>query len=240
MIKSKNSIVLGLFCILLFVAACKTDPIIPAGGLTTPPGPTVIDPGDDDLCANDTISFQHQVLPIMISACAYSGCHDAITAEDGIVLDNYENVIKEVKPGDPNDSELYESIVENDPDDIMPPPPADPLTAEQIKVVKDWINQGAKNTDCGAPCDSTASSFSVDIMPLLVDYCIGCHNTAREEGGVNIESYDKIIPYVTSGSLIGTIVHDPLYAKMPPRGSQLSNCRVAKIQKWINEGALNN
>ncbi len=223
---------------LLFFGACKTDPVIPSGGITLEP--PVQDPGDENPCATGIISFRHEVLPIMISACAYSGCHDAITAEDDIVLDSYENVIKEVTPGDPNNSELYESIVETDPDDIMPPPPASPLTSTQITIIRDWINQGANNTDCGAPCDSTASSFATDIFPLLQNYCVGCHNPARSDGGIDISTHSNIMPYVENGSLIGSMKHDPFYAIMPPSGSILSACRIAQVQKWIDEGALDN
>lgn len=237
--KKIEIIILAICCVcFLFFGACKTDPIIPEGGI--PEIPPVQDPGDANPCEPNVISFQHEVLPIMVSACAYSGCHDPITAEDDIVLNNYNNVIKEVDPGNPNNSELYESIVETDPDDIMPPPPASPLTSTQIFIIRDWISQGANDTNCGAPCDSTAASFSNDIFPLLQDYCVGCHNTARSDGNVNIESYNKIIPYVTDGSLIGSMKHDALFAKMPPSGSILSDCRISQFQKWIDDGALDN
>ncbi len=227
-----------VMCILLIFIACKSDPVIPDGGL--PPEPPVQDPGLNNPCEEGEISFQHQVLPIMISSCAYSGCHDPASAEDDIVLNNYENVRKEVSPGNANNSELYESITESDSDDIMPPPPAPRLTSAQIGIIRDWINQGAKNTDCGAPCDPEASAFAADILPMLQNYCIGCHNASRSDGGVNLESYDKVIPYVEDGSLIGSMKYEVSFAPMPPSGSRLSDCRIAQVQKWIDEGAQNN
>lgn len=232
----------GLLSLLLImlIVACKTDPIIPDGGIVAPDLPIVQDPGDENLCDEGVISFQHQVLPIMISSCAYSGCHDAITAEDDIELYSYEKVLKEVTPGDPNNSELYESIIEPDPNDIMPPPPASPLSNEQISIIRNWISQGANNTDCGTTCDSTAASYANDIAPLLQDYCVGCHNSSRSDGNVNLESHAKVVTYVDNGTLMGSIIHDPLYAKMPPSGSKLSDCRIAQVQKWIDEGAQDN
>ena len=179
-------IVASLCCCII---SCKTDPIIPAGGI--PVLPPIQDPGIENLCEVDVISFQHEVLPILVSSCAYSGCHDVATAEDDIILDSYVNVIKEVRPGKPNNSELYEYIVETDPDDIMPPPPAAPLTTDQITLIRDWILQGALDTDCGVACDSTQTSFAANIFPLLQDYCIGCHNSNRMDGMVNLESYSK-------------------------------------------------
>lgn len=231
------SIFLGLSLILCF-SNCKTDPIIPASGI--PPLPIVDDPGEENLCDPGVVSFQHEILPIMISSCAYSGCHDAITKEDGIVLDSYEHVMEEVKAGDPNDSELYESIVETDPDDIMPPPPASKLTSVQINLIKTWIEQGAENTDCGTACDSLQYTFSGVILPMMENYCIGCHNDARTDGDVNLSTYQHIKTYADNGQLVGTMRHDQFYAKMPPSGSKVSNCRITQIENWIAEGAPNN
>ncbi len=223
--------------IMLGMLACTTDPIIPAGGI--PVIPPVQDPGEADLCPSGKISFQHQVLPIMISACAYSGCHDVVSAAEGVVLDSYERVIKEVKPGNPNGSALIEYLGDGG-DDAMPPPPAMSLNHQQIQLIRNWIDQGAENTDCGTSCISTRSSFSADIFPLLQDYCIGCHNNARLDGDVNLANYNEILPYVENGSLIGSIKDEVFYPVMPPTGSQLSTCRISQIEKWIEEGALDN
>ena len=230
----------SFICLILIgvLIACTTDPLPPNGGFNQ--GPPIQDPGLDSSCADGQISFQHQILPIMVSACAYSGCHDAKTAEEGVVLDNYEAVSDEVTPGSPNNSELYESITESG-DDIMPPPPAALLSRVQIQLIKDWILQGAQNTNCGAPCDSSAVvTFSGIIYPLLKDYCIGCHSSARSDGNVNIENYDKLMPYVENGVLMGTIRADAFYPVMPPSGSLLSNCRIQQLERWIQEGAKNN
>jgi mono/diheme cytochrome c family protein len=212
------AVVLATLLILVGIG-CTTDPIIPAGGV--PVEPPVPDPGLDNLCPDGVISFQHQVLPILISSCAYSGCHDVASHAEGVILDSYEQVRREVKPGDPNDSELYESLLENG-DDRMPPWPADRLSNDQITLIRTWIEQGAENTTCGAPCDAELSSFSADIFPILQNSCIGCHNANRTEGNVNLESYNLIIPYVDNG------------------GSSLSDCRISQIEKWIQEGAQNN
>ena len=218
--------------------SCTTDPVIPPGVVTT--DPPVQDPGEENLCEDGVVSFQHEVMPIIVSSCAYSGCHDARSRADDIVLENYSQIRSEVKPGDPNDSELYESITESDLDDVMPPPPAEKLNSQQILVIKNWILQGAENTNCGTPCDPTNASFAANIFPTLQNYCVGCHNSNRTDGNVNLESYDKILPYVDNGSLIGSIRADQFYPVMPPAGSMLSACRITQIETWIADGALNN
>jgi hypothetical protein len=45
-------------------------------------------------CDPAVVYFEKDVLPILTSNCAYSGCHNAASAKDGIVLDNYANVIR--------------------------------------------------------------------------------------------------------------------------------------------------
>ena len=47
-----------------------------------------------DSCHSDTIYFEQEVLPILTSNCAYSGCHDQGSAEDDIVLTTYETLIE--------------------------------------------------------------------------------------------------------------------------------------------------
>ncbi|RME94836.1 MAG: hypothetical protein D6772_14020 [Bacteroidetes bacterium] len=233
-----SGIIFSLVMIALIgISACTTDPVIPAGGI--PVIPPNQDPGDANLCPPGIISFEHQILPIMISSCAYSGCHDQVTRAEGIVLVDYETVRREVKPGDPGDSKLYEYLLESG-DDIMPPPPAYPLQPDQIALIREWILQGAKNTTCGTACDPAAVSFSADIFPLLRDYCVGCHSPSRMDGGVDLSSYTKVLPYAQDGSLVGTIEADIYYPVMPPTGSRLSACRVEQIKAWIAAGAQDN
>lgn len=229
--------VAGPLCLLLAVA-CTTDPILPAGGII-PEDPIVIDPGEGNPCTDGTISFQYQVLPIMVASCGYSGCHDRASHREGVVLVDYASVIREVRAGDANRSSLYRSITGNG-EDLMPEPPAQPLTATQKQVIKDWINQGANNTDCGVPCDAANFTFSGEIFPMLQDYCSGCHGNNRQDGGVNLSSHAKILLTVNNGTLLGAIRHEPSFASMPPLGSGLSDCRVAQVKNWIDAGAPNN
>ncbi len=233
----KQSFLLCLLLLGIGFSACKTDPIIPDGVVIDPNNPN--NPGSENLCMDGEISFQYEIDPMMVSNCAFSGCHDAITAEDDIILDSYTNIIKEVTPGKPNKSELYESITDNG-EDIMPPSPYAPLSGEQIALVKKWIEQGALNTNCGTPCDPTESTFAATIFPLNQQFCFGCHNDNLASGNVNLKDYNNILPYITDGSYLGSIEHLSDFANMPPSGGKMSDCRINQIKKWIDEGAQNN
>ena len=88
------------------------------------------------------ISFSARILPIIQSNCAKSGCHDG---EEQFSLNNFEQIKNKVKSGNPHQSELYNNMIYLDDARVMPPPPDQPLTEEQLKLIYTWILQGAEN-----------------------------------------------------------------------------------------------
>jgi hypothetical protein len=103
------------------------------------------------ICDPDTVYFQQAVLPLIVSSCAIPGCHDPGSNEDGVTLNNYQNIFNtaDVDPFDLDGSDLYEVITETDPDKLMPPPDQYPsLTADEIAIIRDWILQGVLNNSC--------------------------------------------------------------------------------------------
>ena len=243
---------LALTC--LIAASCKHEPFI-VDNPVTPPDTTGNDTTVTDTTGNgggggstgipcdpDTVYFQNDILPIIISNCAKPGCHDAQSAEDGVVLDSYENIMSsgDIEPGDPGDSELYEKITEDDWDDRMPPPGNTPLTTDQIDLIYTWIDQGAKNNYCGGgDCDTSNVTFSGTIFPVIQANCLGCHSGSVLSGGVNLSNYDGVFNVVIDGRLYGAVNHLSGYTAMP-LGGQLSDCEISQINFWINDGAPNN
>ena len=202
---------------------------------------TLITIVEEGLCDSDEISFERQILPLMASGCAYSGCHDTQSHEDGVILEDYDGVRKEVKANNVSGSEIIKTFRANvNSDKFMPPLPAISFTDEQIKLVEDWISQGATNTNCNIPCNSLETSWSKNIYPLMVNSCIGCHQTTNDLGGVNLETYEHTLFYVNSGALLGSIKHDSDYDPMPEVAFKLTECQIAMVENWITEGALKN
>ncbi len=72
------------------------------------------------------ICFETEILPIFVSNCTGSGCHNEIDREEDYDLTNYDGIMKGITPFDANGSEHIKSILDSDPDDVMPPPPASP------------------------------------------------------------------------------------------------------------------
>ena len=95
--------------------------------------------------------FQKDVVPILQARCVE--CHGADKQKGKLRLDSLEAALKggkggpSLKAGAADDSELFKRVsLPKDNDDRMPSE-GDPLTAEQIAVLKDWINDGAKWPD---------------------------------------------------------------------------------------------
>jgi hypothetical protein len=87
------------------------------------------------------IDFAHDVLPILKARCA--SCHTDGKYEGSLSLDTREAILKaEVAiPGKSGESEIYRRITSKDPDERMPNK-GDPLTADQIATLKNWIDAG--------------------------------------------------------------------------------------------------
>ncbi len=190
-------------------------------------------------CDSDSVYFENEILPLIISSCAYAGCHDAVSRQDGVVLDSYRNIKNtgEITPGDPGESKLYKVITSSDPDKMMPPPPNAKLSSDQIALISKWIQQGAKNNKCNE-CDTTNVSYSVQVTSIM-NNCVSCHNASSPSGNIRLDNYTNVKTQVDNGKLIGSIEHKAGFSPMP-QGGKLSDCNIAIINKWLTEGALNN
>ncbi|MBG9375627.1 hypothetical protein I5907_05240 [Panacibacter sp. DH6] len=225
--------------LLLIVAAglffaCKHQVINPDGGGDGNGSDTT---GNNGGNGDTLVCFEADVLPIFQTSCAKSGCHDAATHEEGYVLDSYANIVKKgIDPGRPNDSKIFEEIVDGD----MPPNGEPNLTNEQIATIRQWILEGAKNTNNCSSCDAAVFTYSAAIAPIMTTNCVACHSATLQNGGVNLSTYEGVKSAANSGALIGTVTHAAGFSPMPQGGNKLSDCNIAQIQQWIDDGMKNN
>ncbi|MBK7872660.1 MAG: c-type cytochrome [Saprospiraceae bacterium] len=242
MIKKIISIFTSVLMTVLLMTSCQHDPIL------------VIDPQHDEnsgdttqvgnVCNPDSIYFAKDVLPILATNCALSGCHDAQTHKEGIALIDYSRTVStgKVKPYKPSDSKLYKSLFESG-EDRMPPPPNASLSVEQKNIIKKWIEQGAQNLSCNPDaggCNVINVTFSGFVQPLINARCQGCHSSTSLGGGILLNTYAQIKSTAMDGSLYGSVSHASGYSAMPKVGNTLSPCELAKIKTWIDAGAQQN
>lgn len=200
--------------------------------------------GGSQPCSPDSVYFQTQVFPLLVSNCTQSSCHNAMDRADGVDLSSYLKLISTVeKVSNTNWSknELMEVLLESDPDKRMPyGRPA--LAQSQIALIQKWVQQGAKNNTCdvnGGACDTTSVvKYSQFVQPLLQAKCTGCHNSSSKQGGIDLSSHDKVRPFATNGSLYNAVSRNSNW--MPKGGPKIDNCSIIKLKKWINSGAPNN
>jgi len=83
------------------------------------------------------VSFSQDVWPILekYALAAHGG-------KGGVFLESYDDILKYVSPGDPENSMLYKALIG---DGMKRMPPDAPLPDELIQTIYDWIQQGALN-----------------------------------------------------------------------------------------------
>ena len=233
---SRFLVVSAAWAVVWALPGCTHAPWTPSGD---EPPIIVVD------CDPEVVYFQQDILPLLQTACAQSGCHDAAAA-DGIRLDSYAAIFQSgesnlVVPGNPGASELWEVLVEDNPDKVMPPPPASPLTPEQIERIWDWIDQGASNLSCDGGCDTLNVTFAGTVQPLLTDRCVSCHSGPSPDGGVVLSTHAGVVSAVDTRDLLAAVRQTGGgVSAMPPSGTPLSACQVRAIELWIEAGKPNN
>jgi len=231
--------------IVLFIFSCKHEVPQPLNGEDDggdDPTDTIIIPEPEAApCDSDTVYFENTILPIFVSNCAKSGCHNTVDHQDGIILNNYANIMStgDIEPFDTDAGDIVEMITESDPDDRMPPPGNAPLTSQQINWIITWINQGALNNSCNS-CDTSQVTFAATVFPIISAKCKGCHQGAAPGGGITFLNYADVALRANNGQLMGAITHAPGYSPMPKLAGKLPACDIAKIGIWVNDGAPNN
>ena len=96
------------------------------------------------------VDFVKDIQPILNESCVK--CHGPKKQKGKLRLDNKDDALKggkegsDIVPGNSAKSLLYSRLVTSDKDDLMPQNPdgdAVPLSADKIKLIKAWIDQGA-------------------------------------------------------------------------------------------------
>ncbi len=98
--------------------------------------------------AQETVSFDRDIRPILSENCFFCHGPDALKREADLRLDVEEDAkVSAIVAGKPEESELIRRILTEDPDRQMPPPSTKrSITPAQVEKLKRWISQGAKYT----------------------------------------------------------------------------------------------
>ncbi len=104
--------------------------------------------------ASDSVDFNLHIRPILSDRCFKCHGPDANQRKSNLRLDTREGALAALKdnpsahvivPGSAGESEVYLRISTRDTSILMPPPASNlKLAEEEIQIIKEWINQGAK------------------------------------------------------------------------------------------------
>lgn len=144
--KLKNLSVIFFAAIML--AACSTSPAgeaaaQPAAQEAAAPTNSAEDASavmeEEAAPASAMVNFNMDIMPVLVE---FAQPAHSIEGEGGVFLETYDDVMKYVIAGDPENSELYKRLT-GDGVDIMPP--SGKLPDATIQLFYDWIAQGALN-----------------------------------------------------------------------------------------------
>lgn len=97
-----------------------------------------------------TVSFKNDVFPVIKKYCLPCHSEEQMNPSE-LYMDSYESFIeggkhgKPIEPGKAKESLIIQKLSENPPfGDRMPFKAKQPLSDEEVKILIDWINQGAK------------------------------------------------------------------------------------------------
>jgi len=89
-------------------------------------------------------------------------------------------------------------------------------------------------------CDTIDVSYSITIVPLLEQHCLGCHSNSARSGNIGLEDHAEVQTAAQNGSFYGSISRSGNFSPMPKGGNMLPDCDIAQVKHWIWAGALNN
>jgi hypothetical protein len=100
------------------------------------------------------------------------------------------------------------------------------------------------------PAKAAKITYDDQVLPLLREKCLGCHNPDRKSGGLRMNTYANIRTGGASGevikpgdpddSLLYKLVTHQQEPHMPPKSPMLPKDRLDVIRQWIEGGALEN
>lgn len=94
-----------------------------------------------------------------------------------------------------------------------------------------------------------AIDFGREIRPILAKRCFACHGPDKDEGSLRLNEKDSVMGELDSGEhgivpgkpdeseLLRRIVSQDEDERMPPEGKPLTAEEIARIRRWISEGA---
>jgi WD40 repeat protein len=151
----------------------------------------------------ETISFYKDIRPILQQHC--QGCHQPAKAQGGYVMTSHADLLKEtdssvpgIVPGKPEDSELVRQIVGQKGEKPAMPRDKDPLSDRDVKLIRTWIAQGAKDD---TPASAKLPVVDADHPPVYAAAPVINALAFNKEGTMlAVTGYHEVLLHLADGS----------------------------------------
>ncbi len=217
--------------------------------------------------SEESVEFNRDVRPVLAQSCFTCHGPSEATRQADLRFDTSDFIDRVVVPGDAEGSLLFQRLTVEGPIGRMPPVSSGrSLTADQIDLVRRWIDAGAErgselaDADVGAPVRTI--DYAREVRPLLAESCFNCHGPAEEsrQAGLRLDVQEGPLsdrgrfggPVVIPGNaadslLIHRVTAGDEAVRMPyrssmtvaamPGGEPLTDAEVETLRLWIDQGA---
>lgn len=177
------------------------------------------------------VCFQRQILPIYVSYCSRleGGCHDA--GNPRIALVTYAGIMNGIKPMNADGSWFFHVIGTG-----MAPWAEPQVSSAQLDTIRQWINEGAKDTICDpVTCDTTGARYTNDVQQIFANYCDGCHGSTVYPTGIQFSNYEWATGYINADPdrFLRAIRYSAGPQKNMPPVAPMNACDLARLEAWV-------
>jgi cytochrome c553 len=207
---------------------------------------------------NRPVDFKTEVYPLFKSACFK--CHGPEKQKGKYRMDTREGAFKvtgdhgpAIQAGQSTKSAIILMAAGLIDEMLMPPPggkpgESDPLTPEQIGLLRAWIDQGAAWPEGPIADVVTPVRFDPDLRKLLAASCANCHSGPGAEGGFSVDSLERVL---AGGKSYGKVITpgDPRKSSLltilagkdedipKPEAHRVPEKSFKTVEEWIRQGS---
>lgn len=191
------------------------------------------------------VNFATDVLPVLRRACFE--CHGATQQWGGLRLDNETDASRGGITGPAivkRDAAKSAAVkrIRGSGQKRMPPIGYDNLTPREMNLIERWIDQGAEWNE------PEKLNFENEILPIFQGFCLDCHGSEKQGGQLRLDNSKDFYKGgqskapVAPGRPEHSVLMDRILGKngeerMPFGRPPLRDDQIAKIKRWIEEGA---
>jgi len=200
--------------------------------------------------AQESLRFERQIRPILQQKCGK--CHSDRLRKGGLDLSSMDGLRRGGESEEPIVAQtLEESLLWHMIDgDDMPPDGEPKLSANEGKLIRRWIESGAKALNHAQVRQKPIGQH--DVLPIVLLRCAPCHGAQRKDGGVDLRTTASMRKGGTNGPALvpgkpdaSLMIQRIESQACPPRNLLLKffvrrppKPEVDVLRKWIANGAL--